>query len=102
MGRPGSDRQDWGKLFPCCCCRSGAIDQRAKEAGNINKSLLTLGRVITALVEGQVRGRSALGAPNRLVARRQAGRSGVGGAEGLRHLCGVLDAQGMNVKNNYL
>ena len=33
--------------------RSGAIDQRAKEAGNINKSLLTLGRVITALVEGQ-------------------------------------------------
>lgn len=34
--------------------RSGAVDQRAKEAGNINKSLLTLGRVITALVEGQV------------------------------------------------
>ena len=33
---------------------SGAVDQRAKEAGNINKSLLTLGRVITALVEGQV------------------------------------------------
>ncbi|KAL4437763.1 hypothetical protein ABPG77_005675 [Micractinium sp. CCAP 211/92] len=33
--------------------RSGAIEQRAKEAGNINKSLLTLGRVITALVEGQ-------------------------------------------------
>jgi len=35
--------------------RSGAdrVDQRAKEAGNINKSLLTLGRVITALVEGQ-------------------------------------------------
>ncbi len=31
-------------------CRSGAIEQRAKEAGNINKSLLTLGRVITALV----------------------------------------------------
>ena len=29
------------------------MDQRAKEAGNINKSLLTLGRVITALVEGQ-------------------------------------------------
>ena len=28
--------------------------QAAKEAGNINKSLLTLGRVITALVEGQV------------------------------------------------
>ncbi|RMZ56159.1 hypothetical protein APUTEX25_004583, partial [Auxenochlorella protothecoides] len=33
--------------------RSGAVEQRAKEAGNINKSLLTLGRVITALVEGQ-------------------------------------------------
>jgi hypothetical protein len=29
------------------------VEQRAKEAGNINKSLLTLGRVITALVEGQ-------------------------------------------------
>lgn len=28
------------------------MDQRAKEAGLINKSLLTLGRVITALVEG--------------------------------------------------
>ena len=32
--------------------RSGAVDMRAKEAGVINKSLLTLGRVITALVEG--------------------------------------------------
>jgi hypothetical protein len=32
--------------------RSGAVDVRAKEAGLINKSLLTLGRVITALVEG--------------------------------------------------
>ncbi|BDA48169.1 Kinesin-like protein KIN-5C [Coccomyxa sp. Obi] len=31
--------------------RSGAVDARAKEAGLINKSLLTLGRVITALVE---------------------------------------------------
>ncbi|KAK9804380.1 hypothetical protein WJX72_010110 [[Myrmecia] bisecta] len=31
--------------------RSGAVDMRAKEAGVINKSLLTLGRVITALVE---------------------------------------------------
>ena len=28
------------------------MDVRAKEAGLINKSLLTLGRVITALVEG--------------------------------------------------
>ncbi|KAA8498582.1 Kinesin-like protein KIF11 [Porphyridium purpureum] len=31
--------------------RSGAQNQRAREAGNINQSLLTLGRVITALVE---------------------------------------------------
>ncbi|KAG0619180.1 hypothetical protein M758_4G122100 [Ceratodon purpureus] len=31
--------------------RSGAKDSRAREAGEINKSLLTLGRVITALVE---------------------------------------------------
>ncbi|XP_017799179.1 PREDICTED: kinesin-like protein Klp61F [Habropoda laboriosa] len=31
--------------------RSGAVDKRAREACNINQSLLTLGRVITALVE---------------------------------------------------
>ncbi|KAA0154637.1 hypothetical protein FNF28_06813 [Cafeteria roenbergensis] len=31
--------------------RSGAKDKRLREAGNINQSLLTLGRVITALVE---------------------------------------------------
>ncbi|XP_049516833.1 kinesin-like protein KIF11 [Dermacentor silvarum] len=31
--------------------RSGAIDRRAREAANINQSLLTLGRVITALVD---------------------------------------------------
>ncbi|XRB22654.1 kinesin family member 11 [Pseudoscourfieldia marina] len=31
--------------------RSGAKDARAREAGEINKSLLTLGRVITALVD---------------------------------------------------
>lgn len=31
--------------------RSGAADRRAKEAGSINQSLLTLGRCITALVE---------------------------------------------------
>ncbi|XP_026671284.1 kinesin-like protein Klp61F [Ceratina calcarata] len=31
--------------------RSGAIDRTAREAGNVNQSLLTLGRVITALVE---------------------------------------------------
>lgn len=31
--------------------RSGAVDERAREASNINKSLLTLGRVITSLVE---------------------------------------------------
>lgn len=33
--------------------RSGAVQQRAREAGQINQSLLTLGRVITALVENQ-------------------------------------------------
>ncbi|XP_064473794.1 kinesin-like protein KIF11 isoform X2 [Ornithodoros turicata] len=31
--------------------RSGAVDRRAREAGNINQSLLTLGRVITSLVD---------------------------------------------------
>ncbi|XP_037578060.1 kinesin-like protein KIF11 [Dermacentor silvarum] len=31
--------------------RSGAMDRRAREAGSINQSLLTLGRVITALVD---------------------------------------------------
>ncbi|KAI7690377.1 hypothetical protein SSS_10863 [Sarcoptes scabiei] len=31
--------------------RSGAVEERAREASNINKSLLTLGRVITSLVE---------------------------------------------------
>ncbi|CAN0430252.1 unnamed protein product, partial [Laminaria digitata] len=34
-----------------CVGRSGATNVRAREAGNINQSLLTLGRVITALVE---------------------------------------------------
>ena len=34
-----------------CVGRSGAQNQRAREAGNINQSLLTLGRVITALTE---------------------------------------------------
>jgi len=34
-----------------CVGRSGATNMRAREAGNINKSLLTLGRVISALVE---------------------------------------------------
>lgn len=31
--------------------RSGAKEQRAREAGSINQSLLTLGRVINALTE---------------------------------------------------
>ena len=31
--------------------RSGAVGKRAREAGNISQSLLTLGKVITALVE---------------------------------------------------
>lgn len=35
-----------------CIGKSGAKAGRAREAKNINKSLLTLGRVITALVEG--------------------------------------------------
>ena len=30
--------------------RSGAVDKRAKEAGQINQSLLSLGRVIKSLV----------------------------------------------------
>lgn len=34
-----------------CVGRSGAKNMRAREAGNINQSLLTLGRVINALVE---------------------------------------------------
>lgn len=34
-----------------CVGRSGAKDDRAREAGSINQSLLTLGRVITALVD---------------------------------------------------
>mmetsp|Transcript_42772 Transcript_42772/g.167155 ORF Transcript_42772/g.167155 Transcript_42772/m.167155 type:complete len:754 (+) Transcript_42772:932-3193(+) len=33
--------------------RSGAVSQRAREAGNINQSLLALGKVINALVEHQ-------------------------------------------------
>lgn len=31
--------------------KSGAVDKRLREAGSINQSLLTLGRVITALVD---------------------------------------------------
>lgn len=34
--------------------RSGATHERAREAGSINQSLLTLGRVINSLIEGQV------------------------------------------------
>ncbi|KAK8800778.1 hypothetical protein WA158_000103 [Blastocystis sp. Blastoise] len=34
-----------------CIGKSGAINKRAREAGNINQSLLALGRVIMALVE---------------------------------------------------
>ena len=33
--------------------KSGAVDKRAREAGQINQSLLTLGRVITCLVDKQ-------------------------------------------------
>lgn len=35
--------------------RSGATDARLTEAGNINKSLLTLGRVINALANNEPR-----------------------------------------------
>ncbi len=38
-------------LRPTASRRSGAKDNRAREAGSINQSLLTLGRVITALVD---------------------------------------------------
>jgi hypothetical protein len=34
--------------------RSGAKGERRREAGNINQSLLTLGRVITSLVDPSV------------------------------------------------
>ena len=36
-----------------CVGRSGAVDDTAKEAGTINKSLLTLGRVIHALAANE-------------------------------------------------
>ena len=44
-----------GKLVDLACSEnighSGAVDKRSQKAGNINQSLLTLGRIITALVE---------------------------------------------------
>uniref|UniRef100_A0A914VQU9 Kinesin-like protein n=1 Tax=Plectus sambesii TaxID=2011161 RepID=A0A914VQU9_9BILA len=52
---PGEELLRQGKLHLVdlagseCIGRSGAVDKRAREAGNINQSLLTLGRVITAL-----------------------------------------------------
>lgn len=56
--RPASDDLiKTGKLFLVdlagseCVGKSGAVQLRAKEAGKINQSLLTLGRVINALVE---------------------------------------------------
>lgn len=55
----GDDVIRTGKLYLVdlagseCIGRSGAKDQRAQEAGKINQSLLTLGRVINALVEKQ-------------------------------------------------
>jgi hypothetical protein len=36
-----------------CVGRSGAVDDTAKEAGTINKSLLTLGRVVHALASNE-------------------------------------------------
>jgi len=44
----------WMMMMHCrseCVGRSGAVNDRAREAGSINQSLLTLGRVITALVD---------------------------------------------------
>ncbi len=38
-----------------CVGRSGATDARLLEAGNINKSLLTLGRVINSLANNEPR-----------------------------------------------
>ena len=38
-----------------CVGRSGATDARLTEAGNINKSLLALGRVINALANNEAR-----------------------------------------------
>ena len=35
--------------------RSGAVDRRAREAGEINRSLLTLNRVIMKLVDKETR-----------------------------------------------
>ena len=44
-----------GKLVDLACSEnighSGAVDKRSQKAGNINQSLLTLGRGITILVE---------------------------------------------------
>jgi kinesin family protein 11 len=53
----GEDIIKTGKLYLVdlagseCIGKSGATDKRAKEAGKINASLLTLGRVINALVD---------------------------------------------------
>jgi len=57
LGADGTDEVKIGKLNLVDLAgsesvgRSGAKDARAREAGNINQSLLTLGRVITALVD---------------------------------------------------
>merc|ERR1712062_521244 len=57
MGIDGDDKLSIGKLNLVDLAgsenigRSGAVDKRAREAGNINQSLLTLGRVITSLVD---------------------------------------------------
>ena len=45
-------RLKFNSFFMFCSLLCGVGTMRATEAGNINKSLLTLGRVITALVEG--------------------------------------------------
>ena len=59
VARSAQNRFDLSFLFPFaravagseCIGKSGAVQMRAKEAGRINQSLLTLGRVINALVD---------------------------------------------------
>ncbi|KAF5292020.1 hypothetical protein FQA39_LY14137 [Lamprigera yunnana] len=57
LGKDGEELVKMGKLNLIDLAgsenisRSGAVEKRAREAGNINQSLLTLGRVIKALAE---------------------------------------------------
>merc|ERR1712113_504472 len=59
--KQGSDVMTCGRLYLVDLAgsengeKSGATGMRAREAANINKSLLTLGRVINCLVEGKIK-----------------------------------------------